>query len=207
MALHRAMLKRAWAPWVLEAKPLQRQAGLIGTSEAHPAHTLLLWEDGTLVGSLIARPTDVLGFPDEGWDRVAASKDGSRVCALAVTIATEARGRGHSKRLLAAAKARFGAFVVPVRPTAKPVGQDMADYLAQTTEEGLSVDPWLRTHQRIGGQVVGISARAMQMKAPWRQWEQWLGAAPQRHASLVGTLTRQGEMGLYSEANVWVQHG
>ncbi len=177
------------------------------TSEAHPNHTLLLWQGGDLVGSLIARPTDVLGFPNEGWDKVAASGRGERVCALGVSIDPTARGRGHSKRLLAEAKARFGAFVVPVRPTAKPVGQAMEDYLTQTTIEGLSVDPWLRTHQRIGGRVMGVSARAMQMKAPWRQWEQWLGASPSKHNSLVGTLTQQGEMGLYSEANVWVQHG
>ncbi|MFT5585939.1 MAG: GNAT superfamily N-acetyltransferase [Cognaticolwellia sp.] len=204
---HRALLRRAWVPWVLEAAPLRSQPGLMETSETEAAHTLLLWEGGVLVGSLISRSTDLLGFPDEGWDAVAASENGDRVCALAVSIDPTARGKGHAKHLLLAAKERFGCFVVPVRPTDKPLGQDMSAYLKERTADGWSVDPWLRTHERLGGQVMGISRRAMQMNAPWGQWEQWLGPSPATHASLVGVLTKRGRMGFYSEDNVWVQHG
>ena len=204
---HRALLRRAWVPWVLDAAPVRPQPGLMETSEAEAAQSLLLWEGGVLVGSLISKSTNLLGFPDEGWDAVAASGNGDRVCALAVSIDPTARGKGHARRLLLSAKERFGSFTVPVRPTHKPLGQDMATYLKERTADGWSVDPWLRTHERMGGQVMGISRRAMRMKAPWRQWQHWLGPSPETHASLVGVLQHVGEMGVYSEDNVWMQHG
>ena len=163
LAEHRALLRRAWVPWVLDAAPVRPQPGLMETSEAEAAQSLLLWEGGVLVGSLISKSTNLLGFPDEGWDAVAASGNGDRVCALAVSIDPTARGKGHARRLLLSAKERFGCFVVPVRPTHKPLDQDMATYLKERTPDGWSVDPWLRTHERMGGRVMGISRRAMQM--------------------------------------------
>lgn len=204
---HRALLARAWAPWVLEARSVHPQPSLVETSEANPHHTLLLWASGTLLGSLIATRTDLSGFPDQGWDRVQRSATGERVCALAVSIDPAARGQGLSKRLLQAAKERLGPFIVPVRPTAKPRGLDMADYLNQNNTAGLSVDPWLRTHQRVGGRIHGVSRDAMQLKAPWEQWKGWLGERPSQHPSLVGHLERQDGVGIYREDNVWVRHG
>ncbi len=203
---HRALLDRAWAPWVLGAQSLQPQPGLVETSEAEPRHTLLLWQSGVLVGSLISKRTDLSGFPDQGWDRVQRSAPGARICALAVSIDPAARGQGHSKRLLQAAKAHLGPFIVPVRPTAKPQGVEMADYLKQNNTAGLSVDPWLRTHQRVGGQIQGVSRDAMQLRAPWERWEAWLGEHPGTHPSLVGHLERHGDRGIYREDNVWVSH-
>lgn len=204
---HRALLRSAWPSWVLDAQALRPQPGLVETSEAEPASTLLLWEGGTLVGSLIAKRTDLVGFPDEGWDLVQRSGPGDRLCALAVSVVPHARGRGHSRRLLQQAKARFGSFVVPVRPTSKPAGMTMDRYLERTTPEGLSQDPWLRTHQRLGGRIQGVSRSAMQLQAPWSQWEAWLGETPSAHPSLVGELVQVGELGRYSEDNVWVEHG
>ena len=47
--------------------------------------------------------------------------------------------------------------IVPVRPSHKDrhPHMSMADYAAKSRSDGLHPDPWIRTHQRIGGRIIG----------------------------------------------------
>ena len=122
--------------------------------------------------------------------------------ALAVTVAKEHRGRGYSRVMLEALAGLrrsqgFDRLVVAVRPNAKPADVSFAAWVAQTRDDGLPADPWLRTHVRVGGRVLHACHRAMSLS-----WPASRGAGV---GLLAPAQTRAGRVH-YIEPNVWVVH-
>ncbi len=188
---------------------------LRGDAVIAAAHTAPLAWDG-----------DPAGLPDEGWDwamrrsldDLDAGLAPRTLCGLSVTIARQHQGEGLSQVMLRWMHAvglehGMSRLIVPVRPSHKSrhPHTPMAQY-ATWTDEGLPRDPWIRTHVRIGGRIVGPCDRAMRMIGSAEEWSAWLGMplppdGERTHPELLSPLKLSGGVGRYTEPNLWVIHG
>lgn len=67
--------------------------------------------------------------------------------------------------------------VAPIRPTWKhryPL-VPMAEYATWVRPDGLSIDPWIRTHQRMGARIVQPAPDSMVIPGTVAEWEEWAG--------------------------------
>ena len=82
-------------------------------------------------------------------------------------------------RRLAAVAAGHGldALVAPVRPTWKERYPLVAieRYAGWRRGDGLPYDPWLRTHERLGGEILASAPRSMTISGTRAEWEEWTG--------------------------------
>jgi len=139
-----------------------------------------------------------------------------RVCALAIMIAPEHRGRGLSIVMLEHMRslaAPFGSLVAPVRPTLKerypliPIER----YAGWRRDDGSHLDPWIRTHERLGGEILGTAEEAMLIEGSEAEWHDWTGLDfPGDGAYVVpGALAPvrfADGRGVYREPCVWLRH-
>jgi GNAT superfamily N-acetyltransferase len=142
----------------------------------------------------------------------------SSLCALMVTIVPEYRGSGLAdallRRMVSIASAHgLDELIAPVRPTWKaryPL-TSMERYMLWRRDDGLPYDPWLRTHERLGGEILDVCPRSMTVTGTREEWEEWTGlqfpedgdyAVP---GALVPVRFESGQ-GTYVEPNVWVKH-
>jgi GNAT superfamily N-acetyltransferase len=140
--------------------------------------------------------------------------------ALAVLVDPAQRGQGLSRLALTvmaqmAERHGLAAFVAPVRPTLKPSYPltPMDRYVAWTDGEGLPVDPWMRTHAKLGARIVRVMPRSMVIAGTVAEWEEWTGmrfpdpgpyVVPGALQPLV--IDRERETGRYEDPNVWMRH-
>ena len=80
-------------------------------------------------------------------------------------------------------------------------------------EDGLLFDPWLRTHERLGAEVLGTADEAMRIPGTIAHWQEWTGMwFPESGAYVVpGALVPveidvERDEGLYVEPCVWMRH-
>lgn len=162
----------------------------------------------------------VCGMPAQWRDAILDAFEGGgvadRVCALAIVISRDAQGSGLSSRMLAHMRevaARFGTLVAPVRPTKKSEHPHMPidEYAALRREDGTHVDPWLRTHERAGGTILGTAEGAMLIEGTREEWQEWTGLELPEDGeaivpeALVPVRFERGH-GVYREPCVWVEH-
>lgn len=187
------VLVASWPDWMFQGDA----ADLFGVARRFPAHQVLVFDDERLVAVGNSVPLVELPevLPQGGWDwAIASAAEGTARCALAVSVLPAWRGRGLSSRVLKA----FGPTIVPVRPNAVPPGGHFAAHVEARRSDGLPVDPWLRTHVRLGGRVDGICWRSMTVRGTPEQWSRW------DRSSLLAPVDADG---VYVEPNVWVRHG
>ena len=169
---------------------------------------------------------DVASLPEGGLDAVLqASAEGGGpepnvLCACQILIAQSHRGQGLSSRMIQ----RMGelgrehgldTLIAPVRPNLKehyplaPIDR----YVEWRRPDGALVDPWLRTHERLGAPIVKIAPRSVVIPGTIAEWEQWTGMVfPDAGPYIVpGALVpveidRERDEGLYVEPNVWMVH-
>ena len=191
-----------------------------------------VWDDEReeVVGAGNAVPTfwdgDVATLPEGGVDAVVEARfaDGAAeqnvLCALQIVIAPEARAQGLSSRMIQR-MAEIGrghgldTLVAPVRPTLKhhyPL-TPMERYLSWRRPDGTHLDPWLRTHERLGAEIVKVAPESMRVTGTVAEWEKWTEMAlPESGAYVVpGALVpveidRERDEGVYIEPNVWMVH-
>jgi hypothetical protein len=89
----------------------------------------------------------------------------------------------------------------------------MREYLDLRRADNLPMDAWLRTHVRIGGEIVKIAPYSMTIVGTIAEWSQWTGATFERsgEAEVEGALvpvlvSLEQDYGVYVEPNVWVRH-
>jgi GNAT superfamily N-acetyltransferase len=162
----------------------------------------------------------VRGMPLQWRDAILNAFEGSgepdRVCALAIVISREAQGSGLSARMLARMRevaAPFGTLVAPVRPTwkARHPHMPIEEYATLRRDDGTHADPWLRTHERAGGTILGTAEEAMLIEGSRDEWEAWTGLElPDDGEAIVpealAPVRFQGGRGVYREPCVWVEH-
>ncbi len=144
--------------------------------------------------------------------------DPSDLCAIVVGITPEYGGQGLSAVLLrrmagVAAAHGLDCMIAPVRPTWKeryPL-TPIERYMLWRREDGLPYDPWLRTHERVGAEILAPAPRSMTVTGSRDVWEEWTGLQFPEDGDYVvpGALVPvrfEGGTGTYVEPNIWMRH-
>jgi hypothetical protein len=148
------------------------------------------------------------------------NESANTLVAIAALVDDSCRGQQLSAEILKQMKyltIRHGLqnLIVPVRPTWKaryPL-QGIESYATWLREDGLLYDPWLRTHQRLGANVLKCVDSTLKVEGTVEDWKQWTGLVfPESgHYIVKGALQPvridiESNMGVYHDPNVWVQH-
>jgi GNAT superfamily N-acetyltransferase len=219
-----------WPEFMLNDPVCNRLFGRVRTELAHLQ--FFAWdEDGDdLAAEGNAAPAawdgDPESLPEAGVDAVLeatfadARLEPNVLCALQIMIAPSRQGHGLSRRMVErmaeiGREQGFEALIAPVRPSLKhlyPLAP-IERYVTWRRADGTHVDPWLRTHERLGGEIVKVAPRSMTIPATIAQWEEWTGMVfPESGTYVVpGALVpveidRERDHGLYVEPNVWMVH-
>jgi hypothetical protein len=142
------------------------------------------------------------------------------LCALLISVPRSRQGRGASGTALRAmvelARAKgLEALIAPVRPSWKdryplvPIER----YAAWRRDDGLPFDPWVRIHERAGGEILKPEPHSLRITGTVAEWEEWTGMAFPESGEYVfpgGLATveidREQDVGRYWEPNVWIRH-
>jgi GNAT superfamily N-acetyltransferase len=201
--------------------------------EEYAEYQFYVWDDEReeVIGAGNAIPAawdgDVATLPEGGVDAIVeagfaeAAAHPTVLCALQIVIAPEVRAQGLSSRMIQR-MAEIGRdhgldrLIAPVRPNLKhryPL-VPMERYVAWRRDDGTHLDPWLRTHERLGAPIVKVASESMRVPGTVAQWEEWADMAFPESGSYVvpGALAcveidRERDEGLYVEPNVWMVHG
>ncbi|MBV9143284.1 MAG: hypothetical protein JO115_20600 [Pseudonocardiales bacterium] len=166
-----------------------------------------------------------LGYDDvlmQAVDGAPRRSDGPNwaTCLLSISVHRDYRGGSIPERLLTESLRRakdrdHPGIIIPLRPTKKP------DYPLIPIEEYAAwqkpgsvdpFDPWLRTHVRAGGRVLGFAKRSLVIRQPVQRWSELLGTplpGPGRYVvpgALVPIEVDINRFGTYVEPNIWVWH-
>jgi GNAT superfamily N-acetyltransferase len=159
-----------------------------------------------------------------GWDEafvrgMTSDREPTVLSALAISVSPDRQGQGVSQRMVQAFRdtaraARLTAVIAPVRPTLKERYPliPIEDYIAWRRDDGLHFDPWIRIHERMGGEIVAAAPHSMLMRAPVTDWEEWTGMRFPADGEYVfpgalATLVVADGIGTHVEPNVWLRHG
>ena len=144
----------------------------------------------------------------------------SALSALVAVVDPRHQGRGLSRLIIGgmielAAHHGLDPLVAPVRPTLKaryPL-TPTERYLSWRREDGELLDPWLRVHERLGADILGVCPGSLIVEGTVAEWEEWTGMAfPETGRYVVeGALVpvevdRERDLGRYVEPNVWMRH-
>lgn len=149
-----------------------------------------------------------------------AGQSPNTLVALDITINPEYQGYGISYRMLKAMRAKaeeygFQAIIVAVRPTLKasyPL-TPMERYMHWQRSDGAPFDPWIRTHWRMGAEILKVADNSMVIKGSVAEWEEWTGLQfPESGDYIVPRalvpvqIDHDLDIGQYIEPNVWMHH-
>jgi hypothetical protein len=142
------------------------------------------------------------------------------LCFMAAAVGNGETRRGLAGQVLAAlrdraAEAGLSHVVAPLRPTLKasyPL-TPMERFASWTRADGLSIDPWIRTHQRMGATVLAPARRSMVITGTVAEWESWTEMVFPESGSYVVPealglveIDHERDLGTYVEENLWVRH-
>jgi GNAT superfamily N-acetyltransferase len=194
--------------------------------DEHPDFQLALLDGDVLVAELHSVPTPWDGTAEDlpsGWDDAftrafESDRDPTVLCALAISVLPERQGGRLSSRMLNAMREAAGAhgleaLIAPVRPTRKaaypliPIQQ----YAEWRRGDGAHFDPWVRVHERVGGELLGPAPESMVIEAPVTDWERWCampfpGDGDYVVPGMLAPLAVRGGVGRHVEPNVWLRH-
>lgn len=194
-------------------------------------YTLLALDDhGTIIAKAHSIPFQLHSsgeLPADGWDGVIrrglhcllTGSTPNAISALEIAVRSDAQGRGISTQVLAAARANarrlgFSQLLAPVRPNGKkdPL-EDMQTYALRTRDDGLPLNPWLRTHVRAGGTIEAVARRSMVVTGTISEWREWTslpfdasGPVHVPHALTPVNCDVEYDIATYVEPNIWVSH-
>src|SRR3989344_5404531 len=172
---------------------------------------------------LISVDPQASSYSNDGWRYAlnAYYRDGQAncLCLLSANVNPEFRSLKFSYALIQAAKEiatslKLTCVLAPVRPTQKSQFPSMpiAEYLEKKSVNGEIYDPWLRTHEKLGGEILNICSESVLVKASLNKWQEWLGVTVLSSSfvpemGLVPVLVDQKKnVGIYSEPNIWVRY-
>jgi ribosomal protein S18 acetylase RimI-like enzyme len=192
----------------------------------HPDFQLALVDDGELVAELHSLPLawdGSLADLPPGWDDVfersfETGRPHDSLAALAISVLPERRGERLSERMIEAMRDAGSAhglrdLIAPVRPTLKdrypliPIER----YTEWRREDGSHFDPWVRIHERVGGEILATAPDSMRIEAPVSDWEEWTGMrfpddGDYVVAGMLAPLRVSAGIGVHVEPNIWMRH-
>lgn len=208
--LHNAPSELYWTR-LYDEFPAFQQALVDGETIVAEAFALPIPWDGTLTG-----------LP-AGWDEafelgMTSGLQPSALSMLVIAVDPARQGERLGGRMLeascaAARAAGLRSVLAPVRPTRKALYPliPIERYLAWRRPDGSHFDPWLRLHERVGGEILAAAPESMEIEAPVADWEAWTHMVFPEDGDYVvpGMLdplhVRDGR-GRHVEPNVWVLH-
>jgi GNAT superfamily N-acetyltransferase len=194
-----------------------------------PMFDVLVLDDGVVVAGGWGVPIAWSGekLPGGYDDALAASVLGHEngtvpdtLCVMAAAVRAGQRGSGLARTVLPALRDRASAaglskVLAPVRPTMKsryPL-TPMNRFATWSRADGLHVDPWIRTHQRLGASILWPAPRSMEITGTVAEWEEWTGMLfPESGQYVIPdgldllTVDRESDLATYREANLWMRH-
>ena len=210
----------------------QVSSDLMGpVAERFPFCDIRILEDGEVIAGSWGVPLRWDGTPETlpaGYDEalisaVAGHEQGvppDTLCVLAVAVRADRQGAGLGGQALTAMRsvtttAGLARMISPVRPVLKsryPL-TPMANYARWRRADGTHIDPWIRTHLRLGGMILRPAVRSMVVTGTVAEWEQWAGLAfPESGRYVVPQaldlleIDRERDLGAYAETNLWMRH-
>ena len=191
-----------------------------------PDFQLALLDGEELVAELHSVPTAWDGSEADlpaGWDDAflrafESGRPATVLCALAIAVRRDRQSEGLAGRMLeemrgAAGRAGLRELIAPVRPTLKSRYPliPIEEYMTWRRADGAHIDPWIRGHERIGGEVLAASPNSMTIEATVAEWEEWLGMSFPADGDYVvpemlAPLYVSGGIGRHVEPNVWLRH-
>jgi GNAT superfamily N-acetyltransferase len=171
-------------------------------------------------GSVDGLPGGIDAVLEDGFRLQAAGSAPNALSALAIVIAPGHQGGGLSRLMIEAMRSMarergLGNLVAPVRPTWKaryplvPIER----YAAWRRDDGLAFDPWIRLHERLGGDILRPVERSLRITGQVGDWERWTGLPFPESGDYVfpeGLATVRidldADRGTYWEPNVWIRH-
>ncbi|MCW6005124.1 hypothetical protein K1W54_11105 [Micromonospora sp. CPCC 205371] len=218
-----------WPEFIFHDKETERYIGRV--RELFRDLELVLLDDGEIVAAGWAVPLRWTGQIDDlpaGFnDSLARAVDGhdagespDTLAILAAQVRHDVQGKGLAGELLTALRrladqAGWPRVICPVRPTLKaryPL-TPIERYIEWTQPDGAPLDPWVRTHCRLGARMLAPAPRSQVITGTVAEWQTWTGMAFPDSGDYVipdGLSTlhidREADEGLYIEPNVWLQH-
>jgi GNAT superfamily N-acetyltransferase len=228
---HTASLEeKLWPEFMYHDPILERLFGRVIAED--PEFQFYAWDDEReeVVGVGMAVPAswdgDAASLPDGGLDAVVEARfdepraQATVLCAAQILIAPEYRGQALSARMIRRMSEigrdhGFDKLIAPVRPTLKhayPLAP-MERYIGWRRADGTHVDPWLRTHERLGAVIAKVAPRSSTVPASVAEWEEWTQMSFPDSGPYVVTgalvpvqIDRERDEGIYVEPNVWMVH-
>ena len=225
-----SMQQPLWPEFMYHDAVLERLFGRVISD--YPEFQFYAWDDEREevvgVGNTLPATWDSRAetLPDDGIDAVVEGRFADDpptpnvLCALQILIAPECRGQALSSRMIQR-MAEIGrehgldTLIAPVRPNLKhnyPL-TPMERYIEWRRADGSLLDPWLRTHERLGAEIAKVAPESSRVPGTVAQWEEWTGMVFPESGSYVvpGALVpveidRERDEGLYVEPNVWMVH-
>jgi GNAT superfamily N-acetyltransferase len=191
-----------------------------------PDFQVALVDGEELVAEAHAVPVAWDGSPGDlpsGWDEafvrgMTSDRTPTVLSALAISVLPERQGERLSSRMLQAFRdtaraAGLEAVIAPVRPTLKELYPliPIEQYIEWRRDDGAHFDPWIRLHERVGGEIIAAAPRSMVMRKPVADWEEWTGMRFPEDGEYVfphglATLVVRDGIGEHVEPNVWLRH-
>lgn len=211
-------LRRAWPEIVFHDAISNANWGRLYGERPEFQFTLVEDDEVRAEGNCIP----VAGMPESWRDALRTGFDATepdRLCALAILVDPDHQRRGLSRVMLehmrGLAQERGWDLVAPVRPSLKhryPL-TPIERYIEWRRDDGLLFDPWLRAHERLGAEIVGVAQASLVSEGNLAEFEGWCGLAFPESGSYVvdGALLpveidRERDRGVYREPNVWMRH-
>jgi hypothetical protein len=179
-------------------------------------HSIPFVWDGTAEGL----PAGIDGLVEEAFRLVEEGGTPTTLSALAIEIRPTAQRGGRSGTMIEA-MARIarehglGDLVAPLRPSWKeryPL-TPIERYARWTRDDGLPFDPWIRTHVRLGGEILRPEPTSMRISGTVPEWEGWTemsfpesGEYVFPHGLAPLAVDRERDLGVYYEPNLWMVH-
>lgn len=226
----RAAFRRTWPEFIfhdpVSAQYMDRVRGYF------PYYDLMLLDQGRVVAGAWAVPLrwngQVNGLPDRGYDGALTSsvtghengRPADTLCIMAAAVRADRQRTGLAGQALTALRERAAGtglrrVIAPVRPALKsryPI-TPMDRFARWMREDGLHIDPWIRTHQRLGATILAPAPKSMTITATVAEWEQWTSMTFPDSARYVVPdaldpldIDREQDQGTYQETNLWMQH-
>ena len=179
-------------------------------------HTIPFAWDGTVEGL----PAGIDGLVEDAFRLREEAVKPTALSALAIEIRPTVQGGGLSRAMIdaMAGLARehgLPDLVAPLRPSWKeryPLAP-IERYAYGTRDDGLPFDPWIRTHVRLGAEILLADPRSLRISGSVAEWEEWTemlfpesGEYVFPHGLAPLAVDRERDLGLYFEPNVWVVH-
>jgi GNAT superfamily N-acetyltransferase len=175
------------------------------------AHAIPVPWDGTL--------DDLPSGWDEGFELgMASNRQRTALMAIAISVAPARQGQRLSSRMIQtftdnARAAGLASVIAPVRPTWKERYPLIAieRYVEWRRDDGSHFDPWIRIHERIGGEILASAPESMTICLPTADWEELTGMSFPSDGEYVfpgglAPLIVLHGIGTHVEPNVWVLH-